>query len=259
MTDDILLDGSYAEVMKALEGIVPTAPRRVPGALRINGQILRYMDLHSFYYQSLQILAQRLYAFSAERTDPYILDCGAHIGVAALFFSLNYPDGSIESFEADPSIAEALVHNVASFGLSNVTPHAKAVWVHDRGVSFDGVGDDSGHVGGPDGAIPSVRLADLIGGSRPVDLLKMDVEGGEYALFPDCAPLLGNVRRMVVECHHMQGGVPQLGGLLKIVEEAGFQYSLSDLHPAPWAAGAAATPFPAIGVDRFIVTLFAWR
>ena len=61
-----VLQGSLTEILGYLSKELPKFPRRVPGRLLADGVELRYVDLHSFYYQSLQILNHRLYEFETD-------------------------------------------------------------------------------------------------------------------------------------------------------------------------------------------------
>ncbi|MBF5093445.1 FkbM family methyltransferase [Azospirillum sp. INR13] len=257
-----VLQGSLTEILGYLSKELPKFPRRVPGRLLADGVELRYVDLHSFYYQSLQILNHRLYEFETDEAAPLIIDCGAHIGLASLFFARRFPQATIHAFEADPAIAEVLAFNVASLKLTGVTPHAKAVWIDGGGITFERSSDDSGHVrsggSGPDMVtVPSVRLRDLIAG-RDVSLLKLDVEGAEFAILRDCDGALGGVRKILLEVHCFGQSDASLGRLLCLLEDNGFRYGLSDLHQATWMQGEK-PPFRELQTGKYLISVFAWR
>lgn len=255
------IQGGLNEILGYLSQNLQSFPRRVPGRLLVDGRELRYVDLHSFYYQSVQILSNRLYDIRTDETAPLILDCGAHIGLASLFFARRFPGATIHAFEADPAIAEVLAFNVASLGLGNVTPHARAVWTGDGGISFERSSDDSGHVAaGAAGTVtvPSVRLRDLLAG-REVALLKLDVEGAEFALLRDCDGALGGVRKIVLEVHCFGQPDASLGRLLSLLEDNGFRYGLSDLHQAVWLENGEPPPFGELRTGKYLISVFAWR
>lgn len=254
-----MLSGTLGDILGVLESTLSTYPRRVPGVIQLEGRELHYVDLHSFYHQSVQIFANNLYEFSSSTSAPLILDCGAHIGLASLYFTSRYPGCKIIAYEADPIIAQALKKNVISYGLQNVTVEAKAVWTDNSGVSFSEEFDDSGHIGAMSGGkvVPSVRLKDVISQS-PIELLKMDVEGAEFALFKDCASALHNVNKIIVEVHQLRSE-GKLGELLSVLESAGFRYILSDLHQAVWVTDYKKPPFSETKTDRYLVSVFAWR
>jgi len=243
---------------RALAPEVGRWPRRVPGRLLIDGKTIKYADLHSFYHQSRQIFAERLYDFACTAEAPVIIDCGAHVGLAALAFKLRHPRARIRAFEADAAIAALCAENLAACGYGDVTVTAAAVWTHDRGVGFAASRDDAGHVA-RDGAanVPSVRLADILA-QGPVQMLKLDIEGAEFEVLADCRAVLNNVERMIVEVHAFAAGT-RVGALLALLEEAGLRYAIADLHEATWMAADAAPPFAALRTDKYYFTVFAWR
>ncbi len=256
----------FLELAAHMASAVRDWPRRKPGVLVVDHKTLRYADLHSLYHQIRQIYGEQLYAFSSRRDDPRIIDCGAHVGVASLFFKERYPAARITAFEADAAIADMCRANLKAFGHADVTVTHAAVWTHENGVNFAASNDDAGHVadaGADTGAntgaatTPSVRLKALLA-EGPVDLLKLDVEGAEFAIVADCGASLAVVDRLVIELHAMDGARPRIGALLAILEAQGFRYVLGDLHQARWL-DTDPTPFSACATARFIITVYAWR
>src|SRR3954465_2869054 len=81
-----------------------TTPRFSPGAIRMMEYDLRYSDLLSFCPQWQDIFVRRVLAFRCDTSAPRILDCGANIGLASLFFKRAYPAARITAFEADPAL-----------------------------------------------------------------------------------------------------------------------------------------------------------
>jgi len=231
-------------------------PRRQAGRLVIDGHVLKYADLHSFYYQARQIFGDRLYDFACGTTTPVILDCGAHIGLATMAFKERYPAARVHAFEADATIAAMCADNLAAFGFADVAVTPAAVWTHKDGVTFAASNDDAGHVAPQGVHVPSIRLADEIA-KAPVQLLKLDVEGAEFELLADCADRLSAVERMIVEVHAF--GDNRVGPLLSLLEGKGFKYTLADLHHATWMETKSPPPFTSCRTDKYYFTVFAWR
>lgn len=116
-----------------------------------------------------------------------ILDLGAHLGLAALFFARAYPKAQIDCYEPNPEAAILLKKN-----LSNCTN----VRVHCAGVSskngssklfvenIDGIPTDATinaydrKKSGKNISVPILDIRDLI--SSEIDFIKMDIEGSEY-------------------------------------------------------------------------------
>ena len=72
--------------------------------------------------------------------------------------------------------------------------------------------------------VPAFRLRDLL--DRKVDLLKLDIEGGEMEVLWDCKDSLGNVERIFVEHHSFVGQPQYLGEFFGILEAAGFRVNI---------------------------------
>jgi FkbM family methyltransferase len=239
---------------------VKTWPRRQPGLLIVDGKVLRYADFHSLFHQIRQLFSENLYDFRSDKKDPLILDCGAHIGLASLYFKDHYPAARIKAFEADAAIAELARANLQAFGAADVEVVHAAVWTHGEGVRFNHSNDDAGSVAetGDARLVPSVRLKSLLA-EGPVDFLKLDVEGAEFPLFADCGAELRQVSRMAVEVHAMGAEQAAIGGLLQTLEALGFRYVLGDLHAATWLPPIVPPPFGYCRTERFIITIFAWQ
>ena len=257
-----MIRGTLQEILNQLSTTLDSYPRKTPGTLELEGRLIRYADLHSFYHQSYQLFGQALYDFTPKSHAPYIVDCGAHIGLASLFFKTRHPTATISAFEADPEIFSMLQSNINSFGLQGVTCHQKAVWTHNDGVTFTQESDDSGSIASSGGtkntvSVPSVRLKDVLL-ERPVDLLKVDIEGAEFESLTDAGDALRNVKALIVEVHLLEPS-QKLHPLLQTLDQYGFRYVLHDLHHAAWLPPHEVPPFSSVKVDRWLVTVFAWR
>ena len=247
--------------------ISETTPRFVPGAIQMMDYRLQYGDLMSFCPQWHDIFVEQSLAFRSPVPAPRILDCGANVGLASLFYKRQYPAASITAFEADPVIAEQLAHNLRANGASDVEVVAAAVWTENGEVEFVAEGADSGTLANmahrPRGAsrrVPSRRLADLLKRER-VTLLKLDIEGAEYDVLRDAAPYLGNVQALLLEVHEFEPRQRRLPELLALLTTAGFRYSVTRATLLPWLNGkgrASDHPFPQ-WADAWVAAVCAWR
>ena len=173
------------------------------------------------------IFAKREYAFSAKRPDPVIVDGGANIGLASIFWKREYPSARIVAYEADPAIASVALANLMAAGASDVTVESAALWVNDGCLKFDAQGGAGGLIsefGVSD--VTAVRLRDVITNLDSVDLLKLDIEGAETAVIEDCAEVLPQVDLIAMEYHSRVGQPQRLGQLLSTLEIAGYRLSL---------------------------------
>jgi FkbM family methyltransferase len=261
------LSGTLGEILSRLQQQLTSYPRRQPGELTLEGRPFRYVDLHSFYHQAMQIFGQNLYDFESSTPTPVIYDCGAHIGLASLFFKQRHAGARIVAFEADPTICDALRFNLSSFGATDIQVRQQAIWIHDDGVTFQTSSDDAGMVteqlsgsSGSSTTVPSTSLRKLLE-AQPAELVKLDIEGAEFAVIQDCAPALRQARCYLIEAHIFQYP-SKLGALLSVFEQNGFRYVLSDLHQTVWLpldAQSPKPPFRQCNADKFLVSVFAWR
>ena len=257
-----LFEGTLDKILNDISKVIKTYPRRKNGALKINNRTFFFTDLHSFYYQSIQIFKNKRYGFKPDVTNPIILDCGAQIGLASIFFSEKYPNAEIYAYEADPEISLMLDHNVKSLGLKNVKTFSKAKWIDEERVSFKKSADDCGYINGINEEngikIPSFSIRNFLNENH-VDLLKLDLEGAEFDVIKDCDGVLRNAKNIIIEVHKFHENCGSLGSILRILEKNSFEYTLGDLHSADWIESTYVPPFAAMQSDKFIVTVFAWR
>lgn len=214
------------------------SPRYQQTTTFVLGPDLIVPDCASFIAMHAEIFKNQIYRFRTESANPYIIDCGANIGVSAIYFNRNYPTSSIIAFEADPGIFDILTKNLQSFEASNVQAVNCAIWDEDTTLSFAIEGADAGHAargaeteGGPASVTPveAVRLAPYLT-HRPVDMLKMDIEGAEMRVLRDCAPYLNNVNCLFVEYHSYPGEEQCLPELSLLLREAGFRLYVQSVH-----------------------------
>jgi FkbM family methyltransferase len=206
----------------------------MPGQRRMGFRIAHF-DRHTLRHLYREIFARQYYYFKSENEEPIILDCGANIGMASLYFKWLYPKSRVIAFEPDPTTFNLLQKNLSGNRL-DVETHNCALWDADGDLEFF---IDSTHPGSllmstdPSRSIaesikvPARKLSDFIEG--PVDFLKLDVEGAEHRVLKDLAQAgkLKLIRRMVVEYHHRIGQQKScLAGFLRELEGAGFEYQI---------------------------------
>jgi FkbM family methyltransferase len=121
----------------------------------------------------------------------YVVDLGANIGAYTLIFSkLVGKQGMVTSIEAESDNAKRLEHNVKINNMQNVEIHH--IGVSDKSESLLLLLNTTGNAGGhsfyeqSDVGTPPVQpvecrpLAELIDHSKPLKLIKLDIEGFEY-------------------------------------------------------------------------------
>lgn len=189
-----------------------------------NGQIW-FKNAWEMMHSYRQLVRDEVYRFRADNERPYIIDCGANIGLSTLYFKWLYPQARVVAFEPDGDNVALLQKNIASYGMKDVSVRQEAVWTHDGHISFQSDGTQASKIltdGTGSITIPCVKLSSLLG--EKVDMLKMDIEGAEYEVLKECKDLLENVRHLFVEYH---GEIPEsnrLTEILEILNGAGFHY-----------------------------------
>jgi len=201
-------------------------PRYQPTNVTFHQYHLEVPDCFSWMWQYEEIYVEKFYKFKTSNPAPIIYDCGANVGMSVLYFKELYPKASIKAFEAEPQIAIYLRKNLATNGISDVEIIEKAVWKDNEGVSFgEGQSDDASIYGqGQKKKIASLRLRDELAKETHIDFLKIDIEGAEIDVLPDCAKVLDRVQHLFVEFHAYIGQPQALAKVIEVIEKAGFRY-----------------------------------
>jgi FkbM family methyltransferase len=199
---------------------------------RLFGKPIKYID-SSYFPMKKEIINTGIYTFHTDKESPYILDCGANIGLSVIFFKHLYPKAEIIAFEADPTICEILIANLESQGIGGVTVMNRAVWKEETTITFFKEGGDAGRImdaaetGKESIQVPSVVLSQFI--NKEVDLLKIDIEGAELDVLKEIEPRLHLVKHIFVEYHSFVDRSQQLDALLQILTKAGFRYYIQTI------------------------------
>jgi len=139
-----------------------------------------------------------------------VLDFGANVGMASLYFSLQFPEARILAYEALFHHYRRAVANTKD--LPNVEVMCNAVCTSDELLHFVAVGPGSRSVTGAAGKqiVAPVEGIDIFAdlANRQADgpyLLKLDIEGGEYSLFDDprMSELLSQTNIGFIELHRI--------------------------------------------------------
>jgi FkbM family methyltransferase len=210
--------------------------------------------------QYAEIFLRRHYAFRPDRPDPVILDAGGNIGMSAIWFKREYPQSRVTVFEADPDLTNVLRRNLAAAALPDVHVEEAAVWVADGTVTFDNQGADKGAV--REGAGIRVRAFDLASHlPAQVDLLKLDIEGAEYAVIDRLHATGGlrGIRNLVAEFHVRRSDVDAALRALAQLRAAGMQVTFTAAL-GPWLGAAdQRSAYEAVGTDQALMEVYAWR
>jgi FkbM family methyltransferase len=168
-----------------------------------------------------EVFEHQYYRLALPHRPPTILDLGANIGLAAVYFARLFPDAALACVEPAPGNLRLLSRNLA---LNDVraTVMAAAVDASDRPLLLELQGRDYEHrIVEPSGRTSRPTLQ-VEGVSVPtilrrlfwdrIGLLKVDIEGHEDALFARDCEWLERVDAMSIEWHG-EGGDACLASL----------------------------------------------
>jgi FkbM family methyltransferase len=140
---------------------------------------------------------------SPERLEPVssIVDLGANVGYSCLFWCQQYPQARVTAFEPHPRHLEAIAAHLTANRFSErvkVVPAAAGNTAQQKYLVDAG---SSSKVSERADGLP-IQVVDLFQAvAPPIDILKIDIEGGEYQVLVDPRfPSLG-ARTVVVEWH----------------------------------------------------------
>lgn len=198
------------------------------------------VPLHAGGYRPLvhlvnEIFLQRTYDVGPLPEQPVIIDCGANIGMASLYFAHRYRGCQVMAFEPDPEAFSMLSQNTAA--LDGVTVHNVALGLREGMIDFyvqrelpgslrmSGIKERQ--LSGTTITVDCVKLSSVI--PAKVDLLKIDVEGMEWEILDDleASGAIDGVQALAIEYHHhLPPERDDLATFLGRLESAGFGYEI---------------------------------
>jgi len=154
------------------------------------------------------------YKFISKNKKPFIIDCGSHIGLSILYFKSIYPEAEILGFEPNPQNFEILQKNINENKLKDVkiinaalsskdgkdtlrtSVNKKEPWTWGDTIvnNIWGNEDKNKKI-----EVKTTRLSGYI--NKPVDLLKIDIEGSEQKVLEEIKDKLHFVKQINMEFH----------------------------------------------------------
>ena len=165
-----------------------------------------------------------------------IVDLGGNIGMFAHWAASRWPGAHVTSFEPAPENTRVFREWLARSEIDAELVEACAL-THEGRVTIAGGGGagtmflDTGTDGA--GGIPGV---DVFAHLDQVDLLKMDIEGGEWSILRD--PRMADLDDLTLVMEYHRVGAPRLPAVdaaRDLLEAAGF--TVGHVHPNHWGHG----------------------
>jgi FkbM family methyltransferase len=221
----------YDKVLDQLESL-KKMPRYTQGDFVYNQKTLTFPDAFSFVAIFSELFYKEAYRFKSRTDEPVIIDCGANIGLSAIFFKQLYPKARIVAFEPDKEIFGYLQSNLNACGHKDVELHNTGVWKEEGILRFKNEGADGGRISFDYDQsefrkvieIKTVKLSNYI--NKTVDFLKIDIEGAETEVLQEIEPKLHLVEHLFIEYHSFVNSEQTLDRILSLLTRSGFEYYL---------------------------------
>lgn len=155
-----------------------------------------------------QIFIDLQYDFNVNYSPRVIIDCGANIGLASVFFANKFPKAKIIAIEPEHSNFEMLKENISHY--SNIVALERAVWsentflkIGDAGVGHFGFRTSKKHQEN-DILVEALTIDHIVDAYQisSIDILKIDIEGAEVELFSkNYGNWLSKTKLLAIEIH----------------------------------------------------------
>lgn len=204
------------------------------------------------YGVAYEIFVHEYYAVNGDlaSSEPrLIVDLGGNAGFSTLYWLQRFKQCQVIVFELHPNQIKQIQLNVALNGWSDrvtLFPYGAGVAAARAKLSDKGAGSST-KLFAPEDRLIDVELIDLfpVLRDRKIDILKIDIEGGEYAIMADERFAQLDARAVVMEWHQATPGrddhawcVERLTGLGYDIEELWNERT----HGMLWAHRRGARP-----------------
>lgn len=188
----------------------------------------------SDYYTFDQVFLRDQYNIRFPFEPKTILDAGANIGLAAVYFSHRYPQANIVAIEPSSDNFAVLQKNIAPY--QNIKAYCKGLWnkdVHLEIINTDGVQNAfmvaETTIDNPR-ALSAISIDSIMQEQNwnSIDILKVDIEGSEKEVFElNYENWLPKCKAIVIELHdNMKRGTSK--SVFKAISQYNFSFEMQD-------------------------------
>lgn len=153
-----------------------------------------------------QIFLFREYNIKIPLYPKLIIDAGANVGYASVYFSERFPKAKIIALEPENSNFEVLLRNIKN--LPNVIPIQKGLWFEKTMLFIENLDENKWSfeltpIPKEHGIkIETCTVPELINLYGKIDILKIDVEGAEKEIFEfNSTEWVKSIKLIIVETH----------------------------------------------------------
>jgi len=155
-----------------------------------------------------QVFLEGEYSYPFNIKPEYIIDAGANVGLASIYFSLRFPGVKIIAIEPEPGNYKCLCNNTKSF--SNITQVMAGLWYEDTLLGIcksEKLGDWGTQLSKSTAnrQVECYSIENILTRYQfpRIDIFKIDIEGAEKELFLHAQDLnwLKKTKIVVIEIH----------------------------------------------------------
>lgn len=153
-----------------------------------------------------EIFLEKEYDLALKNKPNLIVDVGANVGYASIFFACKYPEAEIIAVEPEQGNFAILKRNIEPY--SNIQAIKSGVWSKSGYLKIENPQDAEcafqfKYTEESTGNIKCLTIGDILNTSNYnyIDLLKIDIEGAEKELFSQNTEWLKDVGALNIELH----------------------------------------------------------
>lgn len=190
-----------------------------------------------------EVFEELEYDIDLKNDTPLIFDCGAHIGVASVFFADKYPNSKILAFEPNPSSVVYYSQNAARYleskqiELYQVALGSKKAIVQIHPTQEAGSLLASTHFNYPGPSVPVQchTLSTYLNDHTKIDLIKVDVEGAEWDIIQDLidSNSLNKIDNLIIEFHERTMDTGKIDAFVSLISSHGFKFEVRSQKTVP--------------------------
>ena len=168
---------------------------------------VHFRDIYSDYAMFEQVFIEKQYELPIQLLNPLtIIDLGANVGYASLFFANKFPSAQIFSLEPEKNNFQTAKDNTSLY--KNIQLELGAIWhisetinVKDNGYGEAGFMVEKGNGENTIKAFTLEEVMNLMQVDK-IDILKVDIEGAEKEIFENnYESWIPNTKIIIVETH----------------------------------------------------------